>query len=301
MTTDINTQSFLLRLPFLGPYAALARFDRPVGIWLLFWPCVFGVALSPEFMHADMVAQARLIGLFFVGAVVMRAAGCVVNDIWDRELDKRVARTATRPLASGAVTVWGALVFLGILLLCGAFVLWQLPLRAVVAGLCTLPFVLLYPVMKRVTWWPQIFLGVTFNAGIPVGWVAGGGGWDIVPVLLYVGAVLWTLGYDTVYACLDIRDDAAASIKSTARLWGMHVKSRVGYCLLAAIILMTAGFMAAGGTWLTVMFLALAGAFNLMAWKQWTPQNAAYTLHFFRFQAHIGLLTGLAALAPTVF
>ncbi len=216
------------------PYARLARFDRPIGSWLLFWPCGWGLAAA-----GGLVSHWWLLPLFLIGAVTMRAAGCVYNDIVDRDLDRSVARTRSRPVASGAISVGRAGVWLVLLALCALPVL--LALRPLAAGVAlgSLGLVAAYPFMKRITWWPQAWLGLTFNWGALVGWTAvAEPSWAMA--LLYASGVFWTLGYDTIYALQDIEDDALAGIKSSARALGSAARAGVAGFYAVAVVLAAA-------------------------------------------------------------
>ena len=202
------------------PYVLLARLDRPIGAWLLFLPGPVGILLARP-------ARSRplwLVVLFAIGGVVMRAAGCVVNDLWDRDIDRKVARTAGRPLASGALRPRQALVFLAVLLLIGlADPVAARPAGAVL-GVASLLLVALYPLAKRVTWWPQLVMGFTFGFGAPLGYAAAAGRIDAAWAALYAAAILWDLGFDTIYAHQDREDDALVGVKSTARLFGERTR-----------------------------------------------------------------------------
>jgi 4-hydroxybenzoate polyprenyltransferase len=212
------------------PFASLARFDRPIGWWLLFWPCAFGLALA-----GGLPERWDLFLWLLVGAVAMRGAGCVYNDIIDRDLDARVARTASRPIASGAVTRRAAAVWMLALCLIGLLVLLQLPRAAQLVALGSIVPVALYPFMKRITWWPQLWLGLVFSWGALVGWFAitGGGGWALM--WLYLGTIFWVVGYDTIYALQDVEDDALVGIRSSARALGARVRGGVALCYAAAL------------------------------------------------------------------
>lgn len=215
--------------PAARPYALLARFDRPIGWWLLFWPCAWGVALA-----GSAVARWDLLLWFLLGAIAMRAAGCVYNDIVDRELDRSVERTRGRPLASGRVSLTAAWTWLVALSVVGLIVLFQLRLEAQIVALASLSLVAAYPFMKRITWWPQAWLGLVFSWGALVGWVAVTGDWQAPAMAwLYAGSVFWVVGYDTIYALQDIEDDALAGIRSSARRLGRH--ARLGIALLYAV------------------------------------------------------------------
>ena len=197
------------------PYLRLARLDRLIGVWLLLLPCWWGLALA-----GAGVTEMRLFILFAIGAVIMRAAGCTINDMADRKFDVQVARTATRPLASGEVSMARAGVFLALLLAAGLALLTAFNAMTFVLALAALPLVALYPFMKRITWCPQAFLGLTFNWGALLGWTALRGELESAALALYGGAALWTLGYDTIYAHQDKEDDALVGVRSTARLLG---------------------------------------------------------------------------------
>jgi 4-hydroxybenzoate polyprenyltransferase len=220
------------------PYARLARLDRPAGSWLLFWPCAWGVALAD-----GLVADWALILWFGIGSIAMRAAGCVWNDIIDRDLDAQVERTRARPVASGAVSVKKALALAVALSLVGLVVVLQLRPLAQGVAIASLGLVAAYPFMKRITWWPQAWLGLTFNWGALVGFVAVA---DPAPAmaLLYAGGVAWTLGYDTIYALQDIEDDAMAGIKSSARALGSRARAGVAGFYALALGLWSAALLA---------------------------------------------------------
>ncbi|QIG81359.1 4-hydroxybenzoate octaprenyltransferase [Stakelama tenebrarum] len=212
------------------PYALLGRFDRPIGWWLLFWPGAWAIALSGQMRERwDMLLW------FLLGSVAMRAAGCVYNDIVDRDLDRKVARTASRPLASGAVSLKAAWAWLLALCAVGLIVLVQLRPAAVIVALASLALVAAYPFMKRITWWPQAWLGLVFSWAAPVGWVE----MDVATLtpmfLLYGGCIFWVIGYDTIYALQDVEDDALVGVRSSARAMGRHVKPGVALCYLLAL------------------------------------------------------------------
>ena len=238
------------------PYARLARLDRPIGTWLLLFPCWWSIAFaSPEPLSRESLA---LFALFGIGALVMRGAGCTFNDICDRDFDARVARTRDRPLPSGQVTVRGALVFLAVLLAAGLAILLALEPFAIAIGAASLVLVFTYPLSKRVTYWPQFVLGLAFNWGALLGWAAVREEISLAPVLLYAGGIFWTLGYDTIYAHQDRRDDPAAGVKSTARRLGLDSKPWLYAFYLAAAALFAATGHAVGLGWIFYAGLALA-------------------------------------------
>jgi 4-hydroxybenzoate polyprenyltransferase len=219
--SDISAGDWVDRLLPAGlrPYARLARLDRPIGTWLLLFPGWWGIALAAHRLPGPV-----LLVLFAVGAAVMRGAGCTLNDIADRDYDAQVARTRSRPLPSGAVSVRQAAVFLLLQLAVGAAVLFSLNRASILLGCAVLALVASYPFMKRITYWPQIFLGLNFNWGALVGWAAVTGALASPPVLLYLGGVFWTLGYDTIYAHQDKADDLRIGVKSSALALGANTR-----------------------------------------------------------------------------
>jgi 4-hydroxybenzoate polyprenyltransferase len=254
--SDIDRGDWVGRFlpPRLQPYARLARLDRPIGTWLLLFPGWWGIALA-----AAGPPDPWLMLLFAIGAVAMRGAGCTLNDIADREFDARVARTRDRPLASGAVSVPQALFFMALLLAIGAAVLSSLNRASVCLGLAVLGLVATYPYMKRITYWPQLFLGLNFNWGALIGWTAIAGGLAVPPLLLYAGGIFWTLGYDTIYAHQDKADDALIGVKSSALALGARTRPFLFAFYGAALLLWGAAGAAAGlGPWFWIG-LPLAG------------------------------------------
>jgi 4-hydroxybenzoate polyprenyltransferase len=200
-------------------FARLARLDKPAGIWLLLWPCWWSVALaSPHFPDWTLLI------LFAAGAAVMRAAGCVVNDVADKDFDAKVERTKNRPIASGAIDLRSAHIFLGALLLCGLAILLCFNRTAEIVGVASLPLIFVYPFTKRITHWPQAFLGLTFNWGALMGWAAVTGTLDWPAFLLYFSGIFWTLGYDTIYAHQDKEDDLLIGVRSTALKLGTRTR-----------------------------------------------------------------------------
>ena len=204
----------------LRPWLWLMRADRPIGVWLLLWPCWWSVALASRAI--DVFPDPVLLLLFAIGAFAMRSAGCIYNDILDRDIDAKVARTQARPLASGQISVRSAMVLIVALCLVGLAVLIQFNLFAICLGFASVGIVLIYPLMKRVTFWPQAFLGLAFSWGALMGWAAIFGSMALAPVILYGSAVAWTIGYDTIYAHQDKEDDEVIGLKSTALKFGAH-------------------------------------------------------------------------------
>ncbi|WP_182085061.1 4-hydroxybenzoate octaprenyltransferase [Aureimonas sp. ME7] len=238
----------VLPRPF-WPYAQLARWDRPIGWQLLMWPCWWSAALAPQWaapsaVHIGLPDLWHLV-LFLVGSVAMRGAGCTYNDLVDRDIDARVARTRSRPLPSGRVSGLQAKAFLVFQALVGLAVLLQFNLFAILLGIASLAIVAVYPFLKRVTDWPQLGLGFAFSWGALMGWAAYWGTLSLPPVLLYAGAVLWTVGYDTIYAHQDREDDALVGVRSTARLFGSRTKTALVLLYGGAIALFGAAYLVA--------------------------------------------------------
>jgi len=243
------------------PYLRLARVDRPIGTWLLLIPCWWGLALAVASGHGPGLWPALGYALLFVvGSLVMRGAGCTWNDILDRDFDARVARTALRPIPSGAVSVRQAFIFLGLQLLAGFAVLLCFNSFAILLAISSLLLVALYPLMKRVTYWPQIFLGLTFNWGALVGWAAVTGGLSAPPLLLYAAGIFWTIGYDTIYAHQDKEDDILIGVKSSAIRLGANTRPWLWVFYGIAVALLAGGFWQAGLRWPSFALLALAAA-----------------------------------------
>lgn len=240
------------------PYLRLMRLDRPIGTWLLLFPCWWSIALAGQ-PWPDL----RLMALCAIGAIVMRGAGCTINDIADRDFDGKVARTAARPIPSGAVSVRQALAFLGAQLLVGLAVLGQFNAFAIGLGLASMLLVVPYPFMKRVTYWPQLWLGFTFNWGALLGWAAATGGLAAAPVALYVAGWFWTLGYDTIYAHQDREDDQLIGVKSTALALGRDTRSWLVVFYTLAVALMALAGALAGLSWPFFAMLVMGGGAQL--------------------------------------
>jgi 4-hydroxybenzoate polyprenyltransferase len=273
------------------PFAMLARFDRPIGWWLLYWPCAWGLLLS-----GGLVSHWPLLLWMLLGAIAMRGAGCVYNDIADRDLDAQVERTRNRPLASGALSARAAWVWLVMLALIGLIVLMQLDHTAQIVALASLAPVAAYPFMKRITWWPQAWLGLVFSWGALVGWVAVTGKADGTMLFLYAGSICWVIGYDTIYALQDREDDALIGVRSSALRMGARVRPGVGLFYGAAMLFW------AGALWsVRPQFLALAAllpaAFHL-GWQVMSLKvdDGTDPLVKFRSNRFAGLLVALACL-----
>lgn len=288
---DSQARGILERLPDTPRMLAqVARLDRPIGWWLLFWPGAWAVALA-----GGSATHWPLILWLLVGSIAMRGAGCVFNDIVDRDLDAKVARTAVRPLASGALSVRSAWVWLIALCLVGLIVLLQLHLYAQVVALGSLALVAAYPFMKRITGWPQLWLGLVFSWAALVGWSEIAGEMSLPGLLLYVGSIFWVVGYDTIYALQDREDDALIGIGSSALSMGRHVRSGVTLCYLAAILLWASAIWQIRPQGLALMaLLPMAGH---LLWQVLTlKEDGSDPLAKFRSNRFAGLLMFMACL-----
>jgi 4-hydroxybenzoate polyprenyltransferase len=284
--------------PRLKPWLRLARLDRPIGTWLLFWPCVFGLLLGAAADERRFLEWHDLyyVLLFGIGALVMRGAGCTFNDIVDRDIDAAVARTRGRPIPSGAVTTKGAALFLVAQCLVGLAILLQFNWFAVALGAASLLLVAAYPFMKRITWWPQAWLGLTFNWGALLGFAAQTGRLDVGDAMLYAGLIFWTLGYDTIYAHQDKADDELIGVKSTARLFGADSRKWIlRFYAIAFALILAAGFTEHTG-WAFAFVMLAAGAHLLWQVKRLDINNADNCLAIFRANRETGALIALAFL-----
>jgi 4-hydroxybenzoate polyprenyltransferase len=286
---DAVKGSWVMRAPaFARPYLQLSRYDRPAGFWLLGLPCVIGLVLA-RIPDSLVVEDALLALLFAIGAIAMRGAGCTWNDILDRDIDAKVARTALRPLPSGAVSTRQAVAWLLVQCAIGLAVLLALPDFAKLVALGAIPMVALYPLMKRITWWPQVWLGLTFNWGALVAPAAIRGEITLADWLLYAGLVLWTLGYDTIYAIQDREDDALIGVRSTARRFGGKVRPAVAiiYACCAALCA-AAGYVA--DEWMGALMTAPFAIHLALQAIRLDPDNGGRALMLFRANREAGLL-----------
>jgi 4-hydroxybenzoate polyprenyltransferase len=281
------------------PYARLMRLERPIGWWLLLLPCWWGLALGQIALGGGLPNPAYAL-LFLLGAIVMRGAGCTLNDIVDRNFDGRVERTRLRPLPSRAVSVRQAAAFLAVMCLAGLAILLQFNAFTVATGAASLAVVAVYPFMKRITHWPQAVLGLAFNWGALVGWTALNGSLAAAPVLLYAGGVFWTLAYDTIYAHQDKEDDAAIGLGSTALRLGERTRPWLaGFFVLALACVDAAIWLAGGGI---LAHLGVAGAALHAAWQlaRFDGANPALCLELFRSNRIFGLIITLALLLDSL-
>ena len=294
-TTDIVPDSERRGLigalpPRLRPFASLMRLDRPIGTWLLYWPCAWSVALAGVQGRWDLFLWLAL------GAFAMRSAGCVYNDIVDRDLDRRVERTRLRPLASGRVSTRAAWALTALLCLIGLIVLLQLNRLAAAIALASLAPVAAYPFMKRITWWPQAWLGLVFSWGALVGWPAAAGTFDWPALLLWIGSVAWVVGYDTLYAIQDIEDDALVGVKSSARRLGDRAAFGVAAFYTLALAFWGLALWMVRPEWLALAALAPAALHLANQALRADARDGALALRLFRSNRTCGLLVFLAML-----
>ncbi|MDF3025397.1 MAG: 4-hydroxybenzoate polyprenyltransferase [Alphaproteobacteria bacterium] len=299
MATDIkNSAAIFSILPKRAhPYAKLMRLDRPIGTWLLLLPGWWSIVLAAGGFAHMTKHHYFIMAMFAAGAVLMRGAGCVVNDIWDRDLDAKVERTRSRPLPAKQVKVRHAAIFLIILLLVSLGILLTFNRLTILLGFLSLLLVGIYPLMKRVTWWPQAFLGFTFNWGALMGWAAVTGSLDVPggalhspPLWIYLGGILWTLAYDTIYAHQDKEDDAIIGVKSTARLFGNRSKIFVGLFFALALVCFGVGKFFAAESHLTQLLIILPVAHAMWQLQSWNMNKADSSLAKFRSNRDFGLL-----------
>jgi len=294
-TTDIVPDSERRGLigalpPRLRPYASLMRLDRPIGVWLLYWPCAWSVALAGVGGRWDLFLWLAL------GALALRSAGCVYNDIIDRDLDRRVERTRLRPLANGRVSVRSAALLIGLLCLVGLVVLFELKATAAIVALLSVAPVALYPFMKRITWWPQAWLGLVFSWGALVGWPAVTGSLGWAPFLLWFGSIAWVIGYDTLYAIQDIEDDALVGVKSSARRLGDKAPLGVGICYVTALALWGVAIWMVRPDWIALATLLPAALHLANQVLRADPKDGELALKLFRSNRTCGFLIFLGLL-----
>ncbi len=287
---DAVKASWVESLPStLIPYAQLMRLDRPIGWWLLLLPCWWGLALA-QIAAGGGLPDLWKAFLFLVGAIVMRGAGCTLNDIVDRDIDDKVQRTRMRPLPAGLISLRGAFVFLIAQLLVGLLILVQFNRLTIITAIASLAIVAVYPFMKRVTYWPQVVLGFAFNWGALLGWTSVHSSFSLAPVLLYTGGISWTLAYDTIYAHQDKDDDALIGVKSTALRFGDSTVYWLVFFFTAALILIDASL------WLVlaplVAHVGIAGAAMHAAWQisRFDGDNSAMCLKLFRSNRMFGVI-----------
>ncbi len=285
--------------PVTRPYLRLARLDRPIGSWLLLMPCWWSSGLAG--MQAHHLPSLWHIVLFFIGAFAMRGAGCTWNDFVDRDLDRMVERTRSRPIPSGQVTVTQAAIFMAAQALVGLLVLIQFNLFTIATGFASMLVVVIYPYMKRITYWPQIFLGLAFSWGALMGWPAAFARLDWAPLVLYGGSIMWVIAYDTIYAHQDREDDLLIGIKSTALLFGPRTRAMLAWFYAAAVVLIGIAGLMAGGR--VIFLIGLAAFAAHLAWqvKSLNIDDPAHCLMLFKSNRDAGLILFAGMLAESAF
>ena len=270
-------------------FIQLTRLNRPIGFLLLFWPCAWGLTLAYYYSGATVLYMKYII-LFFLGAVLMRSAGCIFNDIVDRNLDKKVQRTKKRPIPSGKISVAEASVYIVLLCSLALIILLQFNLLTITLGMTSMTLAFAYPFMKRITYWPQLFLGLTFNWGIIMGWASIANNISIEPIILYLSAIFWTLGYDTIYGLQDMNDDEIIGIKSTSIKFKNNVKVFVGTCYsLCVLFILILGFLMEIDKYLLLLsvFFIFCLAYQIKSFKLNNPQSC---MRAFKINNLTGLL-----------
>ena len=291
MYTDLRELNWIGGVPEkFHPYIYLARLDRPIGIWLLLLPGWWAILLAASQLSGVTFKAFILLMVFAIGAVVMRAAGCVINDLWDRKLDSQVERTQNRPLASGDLSVSQAMVFLAGLLFIGFCILILMNPATVLLGLLTIPLIIAYPLTKRFTYWPQAVLGLTFNFGALMGWTAVMGSLSFQAFFLYVAAFFWTLGYDTIYAHQDKEDDALVGVKSTALKFGEDSKKWVSGFYAAMLLSFALALTLSSANLLALPGLAFIAAHLFWQIGRWDPEDQASCLKIFKSNRDLGFV-----------
>ena len=271
-------------------FIELTRLKKPIGFMLLFWPCSWGLTLAYDFSSTVYIYFFYLL-LFFLGSVLMRSAGCIVNDILDKEFDAKVFRTKNRPIASGKITINLSIFYSLMLCLLALIILLNFNFLTIILALCSMPLAFTYPLMKRFTYWPQLFLGITFNYGLILGWTAVKGELDIVPIIFYIGAIFWTLGYDTIYGYQDIKDDEIIGLKSTSIKFKGSAKKFIVICYSLLLILFIAGGYYMKFSYIYYL-LSVIGLLHLYFYqiKFFDSKNPSSCLKAFRNNNFFGLL-----------
>ena len=274
----------------------LTRLKKPIGYMLLFWPCAWGLTIAYDFQNG-FENYILYIFLFFSGAVLMRSAGCIVNDIIDKNYDQKVERTKNRPLASNKISVRSALVIALILCLLAFLVLINFNNLTIILALCSMPFAFTYPLMKRFTYWPQLFLGLTFNYGLLLGWVSIKESISLAPLIFYFGAIFWTLGYDTIYGYQDIKDDEIIGVKSTSIKFKNSPKTFIGYCyfLFFVCLILIGYFMKFNNLYYLFLLIPFFHLF-LYQIKNWEVNNSNSCHKKFKSNNTLGLIVFLIIL-----
>jgi len=271
-------------------FIELIRLKKPIGYMLLFWPCAWGLTLAYDFSN-ELKDYFFYLFLFFLGAILMRSAGCIVNDILDKEFDKKVFRTKNRPIASNKISIFSALVYVFILCFLALLVLLNFNNYTIFLAFASMPLAFTYPLMKRLTYWPQLFLGITFNYGLILGWTSIQGEIDVIPIIFYVGAIFWTLGYDTIYGYQDIKDDEIIGLKSTSIKFKGKEKKFLLSCYSIMLIFFIVGgyFMKLNDLYYFLILIPLAHLFFFQI-KNFQSKDPKNCLKLFKSNNFLGLM-----------
>ena len=285
----------------LNLFIELTRLKKPIGYLLLFWPCAWGLTLIYDFTGSLSIYFYYLV-LFFLGSVLMRSAGCIVNDILDRKFDKKVKRTKNRPIASGKIKVQIGFLYAFILCLLAFLVLINFNYFTIIIALASMPLAFTYPLMKRFTYWPQLFLGITFNYGLILGWTSISEQLDIVPIIFYLGAIFWTLGYDTIYGFQDIKDDEIIGVKSTSIKFKGTAKIFLILCYLSLILSLVVGGLIMNFDLIYFLFIAIP-VIHLFFYQinNFNSKNPASCLRIFKSNNYLGIIIFLNILIGRLF
>ena len=278
----------------------LTRLKKPIGFMLLFWPCAWGLTLAYDF-SSNLNKYFFYLTLFFLGSVLMRSAGCIVNDILDREFDAKVNRTKSRPIAAGRVSVKLAVFYTITLCLLALFVLLNFNPFTIILALCSMPLAFSYPLMKRFTYWPQLFLGITFNYGLILGWTAIKGNVDLVPILFYLGAIFWTLGYDTIYGYQDIKDDEIIGLKSTSIKFKNKPRKFLLICYSIFLLnLLITGYLMKLSSFFYLIFILIILQMFYFQLKKLNIKNSLECLIIFKSNNLLGLLVLISLIGSKI-
>tara|TARA_Y100000768_G_scaffold347870_1_gene296453 strand:+ start:36 stop:899 length:864 start_codon:yes stop_codon:yes gene_type:complete len=277
-------------------FVDLTRLKKPIGFMLLFWPCAWGLTIAYDF-KGEKITYILFLILFFLGAVLMRSAGCIVNDIADKNFDKKVERTKDRPIASGKISVFKGLIFSAALCLIALFVLLQFNNLTILLALGSMPLAFTYPLMKRFTYWPQLFLGITFNYGLILGWTSIKDQIDVLPLILYFGAIFWTLGYDTIYGFQDVKDDEIIGLKSTSIKFKNNPIKFITICYsLFLISLLIVGISLELNNFYYLVFIIIILQMIFSQLKKIDIKDSLVCLKIFRSNNFLGLLVLISLL-----
>jgi len=285
----------------LNLFIELTRLKKPIGYLLLFWPCVWGLTLIYDFTGSLNIYFYYLL-LFFLGSVLMRSAGCIVNDILDRKFDKKVARTKNRPIASGKISVQTGILYAFVLCLLAFLILINFNFFTIIIALASMPLAFTYPLMKRFTYWPQLFLGITFNYGLILGWTSISEQINIAPIIFYLGAIFWTLGYDTIYGFQDIKDDEIIGVKSTSIKFKGTAKIFLILCYLSLISSLVIGGLMMNFDLIYFLFIAIP-IIHLFFYQinNFNSKNPASCLRIFKSNNYLGIIIFLNILVGRLF